>query len=96
MHVPLQTLDQFNVLRREVKEAGLSVVFMGGNKTTRGLAKILGFPTREGNTPSNGGGSFVGNEAGNPAIYGSEPTIPFPPAPNGTGGLPGRNGNGNG
>lgn len=94
----LQTLDQFNVLRREVKDAGLSVVFMGGNKTTRGLAKILGFPTREGNTPGNGGNGFLGNEAvsGNPAIYGSEPTIPFPPTPNGTGGLPGRNGNGNG
>jgi hypothetical protein len=44
----LQTLDQFNVLRREVRDADLNVTFMGGNKTTRGLAKILGFSIREG------------------------------------------------
>lgn len=85
----LQTLDQFNVLRREVKDAGLNVTFMGGNKTTRGLAKILGFPTREGVIPG-GNGVAVGAV---PAQFGSEPTIPFP-IPNGS--RPVTNGNGNG
>lgn len=87
----LQTLDQFNVLRREVKDAGLDVTFMGGNKTTRGLAKILGFHTREGNVPgtNNGGGSTVeAAPVAVPASYASlnDATIPFP--------TPNMNGNG--
>src|SRR5437588_12800800 len=46
----LRTLDDFNVLRTTVRDKGLRASFLGGNRTTRGLAKILGFNVTEGAT----------------------------------------------
>lgn len=39
----LQTLDNFYALRKSAREDGLNLTFSGGNKTLKGLAKLLGF-----------------------------------------------------
>ena len=39
----LQTLDHIYSLRKTVRDLGLSLTFSGGNKTLRGLARLLGF-----------------------------------------------------
>ena len=44
----LETLDQFNALRRTVREEGINLTFSGGNKTVQGLAKLLGFQIDKG------------------------------------------------
>lgn len=41
----LQTLDNFYALRKEVRDANINLSFVGGNKTVKGLAKLLGFNT---------------------------------------------------
>ncbi|NWJ44315.1 MAG: hypothetical protein HXX08_00405 [Chloroflexi bacterium] len=41
----LETLDQFNMLRRVVREESINLTFSGGSKTAQGLAKLLGFQT---------------------------------------------------
>ncbi|MEI7554858.1 hypothetical protein [Candidatus Chlorohelix sp.] len=41
----LETLDQFNMLRRVVREESINLTFSGGSKTSQGLAKLLGFQT---------------------------------------------------
>lgn len=44
----LETLDQFNALRRTVREESINLTFAGGNKTVQGLAKLLGFQIDKG------------------------------------------------
>ncbi|MEI6045753.1 MAG: hypothetical protein WCS37_15510 [Chloroflexota bacterium] len=39
----LQTLDNFYALRKSARDEGLNLTFSGGNKTMKGLAKLLGF-----------------------------------------------------
>jgi hypothetical protein len=99
----LQTLDNFYALRKAAREDGLTLTFSGGNKTLRGLAKLLGFGVRgtedgdESEIADFGGGSATEQITMPPA---QQRTMAFDGPPQGfvqqTASAPPRNGNGNG
>ncbi len=60
----LQTLDNFYALRNAVRSAGINLSITGGNKTIRGLAKLLGFAVDKEAGPDEddgGAGEMFGN-----------------------------------
>ena len=48
----LQTLDNFYALRKSAHDDGLNLTFSGGNKTMKGLARLLGFQVEGGDGSS--------------------------------------------
>jgi len=70
----LQTLDNFYALRNAVRSAGINLSITGGNKTIRGLAKLLGFAVDK-----EGGGDDDDDRARE--MFGNAPTMASPSAP---------------
>lgn len=57
----LQTLDNFYALRKAARDEGMNLTFDGGNKTMKGLAKLLGFQVRGGDGGDDDIADFAGN-----------------------------------
>ncbi len=90
----LQTLDNFYALRNAARTTGTSLSVTGGNKTIRGLAKLLGFTLdKEGDEndalagPPPTSAPPMGNGASAPPSFNNAATIAMPtPNVNGGGG----------
>ncbi len=73
----LQTLDDFYRLRKAGRDLGLALSFAGGNKTMRGLAKLLGLPVIE-VVAENGQAAEQDSQTGS-GMFWETPTPPPPP-----------------
>ena len=81
----LQTLDNFYALRKSARDDGLNLTFSGGNKTMKGLAKLLGFQIEGGDGSDDSDiAEFVGpgtsTEQLNGATSRPSPAFDGPPA----------------